>query len=194
MTHPTAQVLADTIYALRKTTLSGEIKNDAPVADEIPTVYFSWDENAAGTALSLSEAPGCLLQITQEVKGTPEWLVLNLALGPSSFEAGDVLGIVADIEGFEGHDLPLFVRTARGDGFVDTALQDIVVGSATPAVRTVLHTVNAADPMTWGEGFHTLVLNLPQASGTLTIRDFSFMVLPAERGLRSTPETLSSIA
>lgn len=189
MTHPIDLFSAKALSELRDISINVQVENNAQI---VPGIYFSWDSEAKGTRLGLMSEPGMLASVELEVPDSPRWLVLNLALGNGDISAGDVLGIVADIKGLNGNKMLLFVRTACEGAFSDTQIPDPLEGSEDPAIRVLLYTVQFGDPITKGEGYHTLVLELPKQNGTLTINNLRFFVLPAARNLRSMPPTLAN--
>ncbi|WP_212525599.1 hypothetical protein [Actibacterium sp. MT2.3-13A] len=189
MTHPSEQFAAQTIAALREASLPERLETDAPI---VPGVYFSWDTSGGEAALKLTSGPGLLVRVEARVAKPPRWFSFNLSLGKALFAPGDVLGMAVELEGGAAEDFPLVIRSTRNGEIGDTVLQDSLKGAEDRVVRTVLHTVDAADFLSREPAFHTLVMRLPKRDFALAIRDLRFFVLPAARGQRSQPATLSS--
>jgi hypothetical protein len=182
MTHPTESEAARAIEALRQ----GRLHSNAEAGrrDLGRGVYTSWDPEG-GVTLSARQDRGTLVSLEAQVSGTPRWNSFNLELGTAAFVPGDILIVVADIEGAAGHRMSAFVRSA-GDGrpMSDTHFSDPLEGSGTRAVRTLLHAVRAHDGLAGAPRFHTLVVALPCTDFGLTLHDLRLAVVPAVRGIR----------
>ncbi len=160
----------------------------------VPGLYFSWSTAEGVTSLDLSADKGLLFRAQAHVAKPPQWFSFNVTLGKAAFAPGDVLGVVADLEGCEGDSLPLVVRSARDGETRGTLLQDRLSGSGDRAVQTALHTVDGGDFLAGAPAFHTLAMQLPKHDFTLALRDLRLFVIPAARGLRSQAPTLSSFS
>lgn len=191
MMHPSVQFAEYEIAALRACDLPKTAGNETRI---VPDIYFSWDAAEGEAALELKAEPGVLFHAQARVTKSPRWISFNLALGEYAFEAGDVLGLVTEMDGCEGEAFSLFVRSARDGETRDTYFQDRLLGSAEIVVQTNLLTVAGGDFISGPPAYHTVVMLLPTRDFTLTLRDLRFFVIPAARGLRSQSATLSSYA
>lgn len=168
---------------------TGALENNARI---VPGLYPSWDTANGTVTLNHEAGPENLCRLEAKVAGQPEWLTLNLDLGDGSFEAGAVIGIVADVAGGSDLSLQMFIRTSAEQGGVDTGLTERLPVSASRRVVTVLHTVGADDGVAATDRFHTLAIRLPRHDFRLEIHDMHFFILPADKGLRPHAMTLAS--
>ena len=171
--------------------------NANPRANEhiAPGLYFSWEESETAPEVTLASAPGEMFDLSAVVHGNETWFTFNIEIGPGSFEIGDILGLVVDLEGFEGESVSIAIRTAKEGEVTDTLLQDTLRGSGERCVRTVLNTVtDKQQALLDSGGFHTLVFHLPKQAFTCRIHDMRFFMIGAEEGRRSVPLTLSGLA
>ena len=190
--HPSVQFTEHAIAALRACVLPETAENDSRI---VPDVFFSWGTvEGEATTLELKAEPGVLFRVQARVTKTPRWMSFNFALGQDVFEAGDVLGLVAELEACEGETFPVFVRSTRHGETSDTYFQDSLQGSAERVVRTSLLSATGGDFLSGPPAYHAVVMLLPTRDFTLTLRDLRFFVIPAARGLRSQSVTLSSYA
>lgn len=188
MTHFSELFTANALSILRITEFAQTVENNAHV---VPDISFSWDNDDGEVAISLKSNTGYLGELWGKVSGAPRWVSLNLSLGRCSFQAGDVLGIVVELEGCQDQSFPAFIRSTRGDGFSDTYLDDILTGSEDRAVRTLLHKVSTYTEMAGAETHHTLIIPLPRKDFRLYLRDMRLFVIPAARELSTRPATIA---
>ncbi len=192
MTHFSELFTANAITILRSLELSQKLESDVHV---VPDIYCSWDTTQGTIEISLKSLPGRLAELWAKVSGNPRWLSFNLSLGKTRFQAGDVLGVIIEIEGCADHEFRPFIRTVTPAGdTADTQLDDTLKGAGDRAVRTLLHPVVSENGIAGAEGYHTLVLPLPRKDFWLDLRDIRVFVVPAERGLRIGRSTLSSLS
>ena len=189
--HLSVQFTEHEIAALRACDLPKTAENETCI---VPNIYFSWDPVEGEATLELKAEPGVLFHAQARVTKSPRWISFNLALGEHAFEAGDILGLVTELEGCEGETISLFVRSVRDGETSDTYFQDGLQGSGETVVRTSLLTAAGGDFLSGPPAYHTVVMLLPTRDFTLTLRDLRFFVIPAARGLRSQSITLSSYA
>lgn len=191
MPHSSESFAAHVIKELKGTHLPQAPQNDSPLVEG---AYFSWDSDEGEAILTLKHVPDLLFTLEAKVTRHPRWFSFNLSLGEDSFVPGDVLGVVAKFETKSNESFPFFVRTSRENAdLADTHLQEGLTGGVGNVVQTALHTFEPFDAATQGPGFHTLVMQLPPRDFTLELRDLRVFVLPAARGLRSTPAGLASL-
>jgi hypothetical protein len=189
MTHPCELATSATIAALRAAAFDTPAENNAHIT---PDLYLSWDDEKAEIALQSVSDVTTLLALKGDVSGTPRWFSLNIGLGKGEFKAGDVLGIVLELESPAALDSAPFIRTAwRKGGYADTQLADAISVAEGRQVVTLLHTITAGEPLC-NEVFHTLVLPLPGADFQLSLNDMRLFVIDAERGLRPVPPQMAS--
>ncbi|TKA84353.1 hypothetical protein [Sulfitobacter sp. 15WGC] len=150
-------------------------------------IYFSWDDENGAVALEVQSPPGQLCHLTGRISGAPEWLALNISLGVLDFAPGDTFGMAANVS---GAPCTPYLRSLHGEMLLDTALQDDLREGPQPLLRTF----DAHDGAIGQGGFHTLVLPLPRQDFTWALHDMAIFMLPAGKGLRSAPLTLSSFA
>ena len=189
MTHPSEIFVAETVAELRKADFDMQVENNTPFATNL---YFSWDEEFGQVGITAQSGSDNLLDADISCSGEPQWFSLNIPLGDAEFSAGDVLGVIFDLDCPDAQDLPLFVRSARGEGYMDTYLQDMLSVKEGRNICTLLHMISPADGLAQEAGFHTLVLPLPSRNLKLTLKDARVFVLGAERGVQSAPMQLSS--
>lgn len=188
MSHP-IEIFASTVIAdARDAVHDIDIENNIPFS---PELYISWDDEKGQVAPKGRTKPGILLQLDAEVAVPPRWFSLNIGLGKSALKAGDVLGLVLEIESETGFGSDLFCRSATEDAYSDTYLQGGFDVTGGRQIVTILHTIEPGDSLEQ-DAFHTLVMPLPGQNFSLTLRDMRLFVLGAERGLRSTPFTAAS--
>lgn len=185
MTHPTELSAAAIVNALRLGLPPQQRPGHLHLCEG---AYISWDAQDGGTQITARPERGMLFHIAGRLARPPGWLTLNLALREGSFAPGDVLGLVIELEGCTGQDLPVFMRTGRGGNTQDTRFADRIAGGARRSVQTLLHQVSPGDALC-GHGFHTLVLELPQQDFTLELRDLRLFVL--SQASRLTAPTLA---
>ncbi len=190
MTHFSELFTANSLSILRNLKLAQSVENEVHVA---PDIYFSWDSSQGTVEIALKSYPGHLADLWAKVTGMPSWLSFNLSLGNCAFKSGDVLGLIVELEGCEGHTFPIIVRSTQDGELSDTTLQDSLKGSEDRAVRTLLHTIAPHEALTGPKRYHTLIIPLPCRDFELDIRDVRLFIIPAARGLRSHPETVSSV-
>lgn len=191
MAHALSDTLAQSLAGLRAATFSGPLTQDSA---PWPDVYASWDSTGGQIEGEMSSRPGMLLQIDAAVSGKPDWWVMNLVLGAGSLAPGSVLGLVADVESAEARALPVFIRSGRGEDTLDTDLAEPLLLPAGRRVVSLLHDVDAGQPMAGSEAWHTLVLRLARPRTSLTLHDLRLMVIPPEAGLRAARRSLSGYA
>jgi len=190
MTHPCELATSLTVAELRGAVFDKAAENNAHMT---PDVYLSWDEEEADIALETASGANMLLAVKGSVSGTPRWFSLNVGLGRGELQAGDVLGIVLELETPAALESVPFIRTAwRKGGYADTHLVDTIAVAPGRQVVTLLHTVDADDALC-NDVFHTLVLPLPSADFDLSLQDMRLFVIAADRGLRTTPAQMSSV-
>ncbi|EIE51114.1 hypothetical protein AL036_15735 [Salipiger aestuarii] len=190
MAHTLSDTLAHSLTGLRAATFSGPLTEDAPW----PDVYPSWDSANGKIEGEIASTAGMLLQIDAAVSGTPSWWVLNLVLGAGTLKPGSVLGLVADIESAEAREIAAFVRSGREDEVLDTELSEPLALRAGRRVISLLHDVDAGQPMAGAEAWHTLVLRLPRPRTSLVLHDLRLMVIPPEAGMRAGRRSLKGYA
>ncbi len=160
----------------------------------VPGLHPTWDEEEGAVALSYRAEPGTLLQLEAQVSGAPRWLTLNIDLGPGAFEAGDVIGIVADIAGEAEDMLGMFIRSTTQGGDVDTELAEPLFVAAQQRVAAALHVVAPQDGVAGSERFHMLGLKLPKRDFRLEIRGLRVFVRPAAEVPEAPAMTLAGTA
>lgn len=181
MTHSIELNAAQAVHSLRLGHHPRHQDSELFLADG---VYFSWDAGGGDVMLDVRPELGVLFHTRAEVRRAPSWLSFNLSLQKGAFAEGDVLGLAIEFEGCAGENLPMFIRTARGEGDMqDTYLQEVLQGSPHRQTQTLFHTVSASEALCGEAGFHTLVMNLPKRNFTFELRDLRLFVVPAERGL-----------
>lgn len=189
MTHFAELITASAVSILRSSDFSQTLENSTHV---VPDIYFSWDNEEGEVDVTLKSINGYLGEIWCKVSGAPRWLSLNLSLGACSFTAGDVLGLVIELENCPDQSFPAFIRSTREDDVLgDTYLDDILKGSRDRAVRTLLHKVSPHSNMVGEEAFHTLIIPLPRKDFHMNLRDIRLFVIPAARGLDTRPATVA---
>ncbi|MCW1933918.1 hypothetical protein [Pararhodobacter zhoushanensis] len=179
------------LAALRAAELCETLVNDVAFT---PKIYPSWDSEAAQVTLTATSARDELVQIAGVVTGTPRWLTLNFDLGSTTLQVGDVLCLLIEGSMDVAADLALFLRSATAWGTEDTAWLDPLRLSAENGVTAAFHTLAPFDAICANEGYHTLVIDLPTADFSLTLRAMRLFCIPANHGLASVPYTLSSEA
>lgn len=189
MTHPSELFIAQTVADLRKAEFDTSVENNTPFA---ASLYFSWDEEHGQVVITAQSGSHDLLRADITCSGAPQWFSLNIPLGETQFAAGDVLGVIFDIDSSDAQELSLFVRSAQGVGYIDTHLQDMLILQEGRNICTMLHTIGPSDGLAQGAGYHTLILPLPSGNLKLALKDARLFVLPAERGFQSSPAQLSS--
>ncbi|MBY6006615.1 hypothetical protein KUV62_22010 [Salipiger bermudensis] len=192
MTHPIELTTAAAFEQLRGASLKQPVKSGEKLGHGL---YFSWDTEDGDVSVTLDSSPGSLFSARIEIAKSPAWFTLNIALGETGLQDSDVLGLVAEISGDQPASLPVFIRSAfPGGGHGDTWLMDQLAVGASPAIRTLLHTAAPGSPLTGDAVYHTLIMNLPKESGTLTLRDMGVFVLPNSELTAGTPVTLAGYA
>jgi hypothetical protein len=181
----------ENLAALRQLQMDGPAEQNTHISDGI---YLSWDDESTTVTLSVSSDPSSCLSVTSRVEGDPRWMTLNLELGRGVIESGDVFGLVVEGEASEDVALPLFLRSKVGDQLIDSHWSELLALKPGNGIAVAFHTMSPDQGVCGTDGFHTLVLSLPKSGGTVTLRDLRLFRMPASRGLRSTPETLSSWA
>lgn len=190
MTHFAELFTASAISILRSSDFSQSLENNTPV---VPDIYFSWDDEEGNVDVTLKSLNGYMGEIWGKVSGAPRWLSLNLSLGTCSFTAGDVLGLVVELEGCPDQNFPAFIRSDRAGAHSDTYLDEILKGSEDRAVRTLLHKISPHSGMIGAEAFHTLIVPLPLKDFRMNLRDIRLFVIPAARALDTRPATVARI-
>ena len=191
MSHPVERKGAAILTALRERTFEARAENSAHLT---PGFYLNWDEEEGDMQLDLQSRPGDILDIAARASGAPRWMSLNIELGHVPIEAGDILGVVADLEGDAGTALEMFVRSGTEDGLRDTILNDRLTGLDRRRPQAALHRVEPDDGVVGDTRFHTLVISLPRQDFTLTLHDLRCIALPAGQNLMLAPATLSEAA
>ena len=179
MAHPIELTVADAVVELRNLTRSGSIESDEQI---VPGAYFSWDSDEADIGVDIDSEPGSLFSVSAQVSGAPRWFSFNLRMGSGRFVAGEVVGIVLELEGDGLENLQFFVRTAIDGSTEDTYLTDSVPVLGNRSVATALHWVDPEDPIQRGEGFHTLVFLLPALDFGWKLTDIRVFVIEAPMG------------
>lgn len=176
---PVLHALAQ-LHALRDADLPQRAINDVPL---VPDVYFSWDAMSGSVDITLSRSGDGLFRAALSVRGTPRWLTFNIGLGGGSFEAGDLLGLVAETGPDNGADgaaigiLP-FVRSVEDERRQDTPLFGTLHLGAGAGQWAMVHRINLDEPLTRLSGYHTLILPLPMTDLVLDLRDLRFFTAP----------------
>ncbi|MBU2963474.1 hypothetical protein KO516_22125 [Citreicella sp. C3M06] len=191
MAHALSDTLAQSLAGLREAGFSGPLTQDAPLSKD---VYLSWDAVEGTVEGEVTSQPGMLLAIDAAISGKPGWWVLNIVLGAGSLAPGSVLGLVADVESAEAREVPVFLRSGRGDVTLDTDLAEPLRLPAGRRVVSLLHDVDAGQPLAGDEAWHTLVLRLPRPRTSLTLHDLRLLVTPPEAGLRAARRSLGGYA
>ncbi len=190
MTHFAEIFTASAVSILRSSDFSQKLENNSHI---VPDIYFSWDDEGGEVDITLKSINGYMGEIWSKVSGTPGWLSLNLSLGNCSFAAGDVLGLVVELEDCPDQNFPAFIRSMREGGAPsDTYLDEILTGSRDRAVRTLLHKVSQHSDMAGAQAYHTLIIPLPLKDFSMNLRDIRLFVIPAARGLDTRPATVGS--
>lgn len=180
MTHPFELHTSRTVQRLRK---RHRIKRKPSELFLGRDVSFCWDTIDGDLALETWSEAGLLLGAKADVQRQPAWVSFHLALRKGRFEAGDILGLTLDFDGFAGETLPLFIRSARRGGhWVDSPLQQPLQGHRQRAMQTVLHTVHSQSALCGPAAFHTLIFSLPLRDFSFRLYDLGLFVLPAGRG------------
>ena len=190
MTHPCELFTSAHITTLRGASFEKVAENNGALA---PDIYLNWDDEEGVVAAQVKSEPNTLLSLQATVTTAPRWFSLNIGLGEGALKAGDVLGLVIELETAEPLNTAPFIRTAwRKGGFADTRPSDKISVEAGHHVVTLLHTVTSEDPVLTAL-FHTLVVPLPRADFNLSLHDLRLFVIGAERGLRTVPLDMASI-
>lgn len=168
--------------ALRTGVASGAAENNAEI---VPGVYLSWDEEGTGIEIIYDSPDWAALSLDFKVTGTPRWLSLNLALAEGRFEAGDVIGLVVEGYAAENRSITMRLRSKVRDEMIDTRWEDAIDLHPGNGVSAALRTIEPGDGISGQDGYHTLVLGLPPASGSMTIRNMRVFLVPGSRGLHS---------
>lgn len=193
MTHPIELHTARAVQRLRRGHRAKRKPSELFLTKQI---YFCWDPQGGEVALETWHKPGMLFgakaTISDRVSDTPAWMSFNLALHKGRFEAGDILGLTLEYEGFAGDTLPLFIRSARNGGISDSYLHQPLQGHKHRAVQTLLHSVHGHSALCGPTAFHTLVFPLPSRDFRFVLYDLRLFVLPAERGLHLGPDRLGT--
>jgi hypothetical protein len=176
VTHFAELFTANAISILRNAEISEPAATGAHL---VPDIYLSWDKEAGDVDITLTSIPGLLLNLSAKVAGTPGWLSLNLSLGRCSFQPGEVLGIVVELEGCANQSFPMLIRSNRDGTLSNTYIDDILKGSEDRAVCTLLHKISAHSGMTDSEAYHTLIIPLPRKDFQLSLRDMRLFIIPA---------------
>lgn len=191
VTHPIETSGNQAISALRNLVVEQSAENETHL---VPEVYFSWDSDDGEVSIAVESRPDELLAMDVQIDAEPLWLTLNIGLGSTQFEVGDTLTIVAEVQGTEDAAFPMFIRSAHDGYTTDTVLHDVLKSSSDDMVQTLLHTIQHDEGLLGEEAYHTLVIQLPKSNFSLSLRDARLVFIPAARGLRSLPQTLSAVA
>lgn len=191
MSHSCETFVNGVIEALAALEAAGEAKNNRPFVSGVDP---SWDDKDGTVTLSYRTEPENLLRLDARVTGRPRWITLNLDLGCGAFEAGDMIGIVAEVDGDADRDLEMFIRSATEHGDVDTELSERLSVSAAGGVVAALHIVGSGDSVADDSRFHRLGIRLPQQDFRLAIRSARVFVRPAADGPATGTMTLAGAA
>lgn len=130
-----------------------------------------------------------MLRLSGKITGKPRWWTLNVALEQARFAAGDVLGLVAEIEGPGGQQIEALVRSRRIDAegnrdIGDTPIKEPLALTGRRSLSVLLHRVARGQRMAGTEAFHTLILRLPLVDiAELTVFDLQIFQLPEGAGV-----------
>lgn len=176
---------------LRNATLSGTAENNATI---VPGVYLSWDDENTGVKIGYDSPEWAALSLDYTLSAPPRWLSLNLALAGGRFEAGDVIVLVVEGYAEKSASIGLQLRSDIEGEIYDCDWDDTIELHSENDVAVALRTLEVVDGVVGRDGYHTLILSLPTEDRTLTLRNLRLFRMPGSRGLRSTSETLSSMA
>lgn len=181
----------DRVLAMRAAQPVGPVQSDDRIFDG---VYFSWGASPSLGKVTLTREPGAFLSFDAEANGEPAWFTLNLELGDGVLEPGDLLTVIIEGEMSGVSRLPMFVRSGADGVLYDTRLKEPLDLQGSNGVATLFHTVADHAAICGKAAFHTLVIELPMSPCHVTLRKLRILRLPARRGLRGDPPSLSSIA
>ncbi|PRY20241.1 hypothetical protein CLV78_11426 [Aliiruegeria haliotis] len=191
MTHPIETSGEAVFNTLRNLVLKFSAQNETPI---VPEVYLSWDIDNGDVSATIDARPGELIAIDSKVNGEPRWVTLNIGLGIARLTPGDVVTLIADLQSSEVANLPVFIRSGYDGYSKDVVLHSPLPSSEVAQVQTLMHTIRHYEVSERDEAYQTLIVELPKSDFQLALGDARLMLTPASYGLRSAPETLSSIA
>lgn len=191
MSHSCETAANAALEALAALDASGKLGADERI---VPGVHPTWDGQEGTVALSYQSGGDNLLRLDATVTGWPRWLTLNLDLGVGAFEAGDVIGLVAEVAGDRTYDLDMFIRSDSDQGAVDTELREPLRVTPEPCIAAALHSVAASDDMSGRERFHMLGIRLPKQDFRLDVRALRVFVRPASEAPDAPTLTLAGTA
>jgi len=191
VSHPVKHISDTILEDLRRLDQSGVVQANQRL---LRGIYVSWNERATGTELTFQSVPGTLLDLDLKIGTAPDWLTFNIEIGMVRFQVGEILVLIADLSATNTKSLEMFVRTGRSWGNRDTHLQEPLMIAAEPSISTAFHTVGSGDEMAGDEGYHTLVIKLPKASGHIKFADIRMFVVPAEAAKRVSQYRLGTVA
>ncbi|KPQ05534.1 MAG: hypothetical protein HLUCCA12_14775 [Rhodobacteraceae bacterium HLUCCA12] len=191
MIHPCQNLAEERIAALRSAAFSEEHSESCCLADAL---FLDLDPDEGKARLSCRSEPGMIAALDARVEGAPRWLVARIDLGPGTFRAGDVLALTLQASAERDCALEITLRTLQAEGPADLRFVERPALTSQQNVVTVMHTITGTDAICGDAQFASLLLNLPKQDFRITLHDMHFFVLPAERGLRSEPRSLSSFA
>ena len=176
MQHPAEEAAARLRSTLAALETTCEARSNAPI---VAGLTPSWDKEHGAVTLSCTSGPGGLLDIETSVSGNPRWLTLGLDLGVGRFEAGDVIGIVAEMEAETPGECEMFIRTATEQGSADTVLREGLSFAPARSTCAALHPVSPTDRLTGAAAFQMLGILLPRTRLRLQLHDLHLFVQPA---------------
>ena len=189
MQHPAEEAAARLRSTLAALETTCEAASNQPI---VAGLTPSWDEEHGTVTMCCMSGPGTLLDIETSVSGNPRWLTLGLDLGVGRFEAGDVVGIVAEMEADTTGDCEMFIRTASEQGSADTVLRETLSFAPERSTCTALHPVSPTDRLTGAAGFQMLGIQLPRTRLRLQLHDLHLFVQPAAAAPRAPGMPLTS--
>lgn len=179
------------ICALRAATSSGKVENNVHLSSGF---YVSWDEEESDAQINYDSPDWAMLTLDWDVSGTPRWFSLNLSLGEGILDSGDIIALVSEGYADTSLALSLTLRSKIEDEVFDVDWDDAVELHPENGINTVLRRIEIGDQIGGRSAYHTLILTLPAQNNAVTLRNLRTFRIPASKGLRCVPETLSSLA
>ena len=150
--------------------LSRESRRIEANVSVVEGLYFSFDTEGGQTDLTCCSNNG--FAVSGRISGAPRWCSLNMDLGQTLLEAGQVIGIAARLTSPAGLQMPLSIRSALPGGeLADTFLDGTLRGDAGGTAQVVLHHITPDMPACGLVAWHTLVLGLPPGPLEFTFTD-----------------------
>ena len=177
MGHPVETAAEALIATLRAHSGSAALVTDGPVL--LPGLWCSHDAEQGRLDGRCIAGGDALLRIELEVTRPGRWCTLSLALGDAALAEDDVIGVVAALQASAPCEIGLGLRSVTAGGPRDTAFPDRLAAGPESRAQAALMTVPAASPLSDPARRRLLLLQLPQQSGWLEIRDLRLFAQPA---------------